>query len=171
MNGKSDKNHVIRLRGPWEVEPVARFVESGLGNRREETDGLPAGGKTPVPGDWGQLLGADFLGRVRYTRGFNLPTNLGPQERVWLVFDGVNERAQVALNGQPLGEFNHRDCPREFEITPLLLPHNRLTVEVCLGADTVQHDSAGEQPFGAGGLVGEVRLEIGPNPSTISAHD
>ena len=151
MNRKADKNHVIRLRGPWEIEPLARFVEAGAGEHGEVTGDLPAGGKTLVPGDWAELLGADFLGRARYTRRFNCPTNLDPHERVWLVFDGVNEEAQVTLNGQPLGQFTAGQCPHPFEITRLLVPHNVLVVEVC-------RRTASDH---CGGLVGEVRLEIG----------
>ena len=151
MNRKDGKNHVIRLRGPWEIEPLARFVEAGSGEQREVTSDLPAGGKMQVPSDWAELLGADFLGRARYTRRFNCPTNLDPHECVWLVFDGVNEEARVTLNGQPLGRFTDRDCPHELEITRLLVPHNLLVVEVCLR--TASDD--------CGGLVGEVRLAIG----------
>ena len=76
--------HIIRLRGPWELQALARFVPLGGGKHREETHDLPAAGKVTVPGDWGELLGADFVGRARYTRRFNCPTNLGPDERVWL---------------------------------------------------------------------------------------
>jgi beta-mannosidase len=104
--------HAIRLRGPWECEP----------------------------------LGA---GRARSTRRFNCPTNLEPHERVWLVFDGFDSDAEVTLNGQPLGRFAAGDCPREFEITSLLEPHNVVSVEASRRAD------------GAGSLAGEVRLEIG----------
>lgn len=151
MNGKAGKRHVIRLRGPWEIEPLVRFEHSAAGEHREETADLPAGGKTLVPGDWGHLLGANFLGRARYTRRFNCPTNLDPHERVWLVFDGVSDEAQVSLNGQPLGGFAAHDCPHEYEITPLLVAHNMLSVEVCLRTASDHR----------GGLVGEVRLEIG----------
>ena len=96
--------HIIRLRGPWELEPLARFV-AGVGDEfREETHYLPPGGKVSVPGDWGELLGPDFIGRVRYTRRFNCPTNLASDERVWLALDGVDSRADVALNGRPIGQ-------------------------------------------------------------------
>jgi beta-galactosidase/beta-glucuronidase len=154
--------HVIRLRGPWDYEPVARFVTTPSGEEREETDGLPHGGKASMPRDWGAELGERFQGRVRYTRRFNCPTNLEPLERVWLVFDGIDHEARVALNEQPLGEL--RGCleAHRIEITPVLLPHNVLSVEVSL-RPAVFADSAarGNRAGRSGGLFGEVRLEIG----------
>ncbi|MEX0677321.1 MAG: hypothetical protein WD063_09610 [Pirellulales bacterium] len=152
--------HVIRLRGPWELEPLVRYVDAG-GGHREETADLPHGGKTRVPGDWAELLGADFLGRVRYTRRFNCPTNLDAHQRVWLVLEGVDHDAELLLNNQPLGPM--RGCAaKRFDITPLLISHNELWIDVSLAADAFHDAEArGERAGHAGGLVGEVRLEIG----------
>lgn len=141
--------HVIRLAGPWELDPLARFVPSGPTTFREETHDLPPGGKTQVPGDWTAALGDDFRGRVRYTRRFNCPTNLDASERVWLVCDGVAGTAQIALNGQPIFALKASGRAGSCDVTPHLLPHNALTVEVSA------------PPGGpAGGITGEVRLEI-----------
>jgi hypothetical protein len=123
--------HVIRLRGPWNYEAVARSLES------------------------------DRSG-VRCTRRFNCPTNLDPLERVWLVFDGLEREARVTLNDQPLGELGSPAPLHELEITPVLLEHNVLAVEVSLRPEELADiEVRGRRAGGAGGLFGEVRLEIG----------
>ncbi len=144
--------HVIRLRGPWELEPVARF---------DDARALPAGGRTRVPGDWSELLGRDFVGRARYRRRFNLPTNLEPDERVWLVVEAVDHQARLDLNGRPLAEMSTGAKAQRHDITPLLRLHNVLEIEVTLPAEAY-HDRQARGPRAgqSGGLVGEVRLEI-----------
>jgi beta-galactosidase/beta-glucuronidase len=151
--------HVIRLRGPWHVEALARDLD-GQGDGPPRA--LPPASKTPVPGDWSAALGADFLGTARYTRHFNRPTNLGPHERVWLVLEGVDDAARVALNGRQIGQA--RGCQRatRIDITSALEMHNTLTVDVSLARaafndPALRADRAGQ----SGGLIGEVRLEIG----------
>jgi hypothetical protein len=160
--------HIIRLRGPWELEPLARYVAGG-DPLCEETRDLPAGGRVSVPGDWGELLGTDFIGRVRYTRRFNCPTNLGHGQRVWLALDGADPRADVVLNGRPIGQVDGYQATTRFDITAAIQPHNGLTVEVCMPG-AVFHDDAcrpgrAGQP---GGLIGEVRLEIGASQQNES---
>jgi beta-galactosidase/beta-glucuronidase len=152
--------HIIHLRGPWELVPLVRYVNVN-GQWREATDDLPAGGRTQVPGDWADLLGADFLGRARYTRRFNCPTNLDSHERVWLALEGVDYEAAILLNDRPLGRTRGTASVHRVDITDWLAPHNLLAVDVELPA-AVRDD---EQARGArcgkpGGLVGEVRLEI-----------
>ena len=152
--------HVIRLRGPWEIEPLARYVNVG-GAWREETDGLPKGGRTQVPGDWADLLGADFLGRARYTRHFNCPTNLDSHERVWLALEGVDHEGAIVLNDRPLGRTRGTASVHRVDVTALLAPHNLLMIEVDLPAAVRDDEQArGDRCGKPGGLVGEVRLEI-----------
>ena len=154
--------HVIRLRGPWEYEPLEQFASTDEGQRASSTADLPPGGKVQMSSDWSATLGADFLGRVRFTRHFNLPTNLEPAERVWLVFDGVDHSASVTLNGEPLGTLAGMQT-RRVDITGRLALRNRLEVEVSLAltefADTAARGDRAGKP---GGLTGEVRLEIEP---------
>ena len=156
--------HVIRLRGPWEYEPLARTFVAADGTRREIADDLPSAGRVHLPADWGQSLGADFRGRVRYTRRFGLPTNLEAHEDVWLVVDGVDYFGTVAINGQALGEVVGFQTPREFEIRNLLADRNFLTLDVELPLyEDGQHSAAIERPGREdlpGGPIGEVRLEI-----------
>ncbi len=154
--------HVIRLRGPWEYEPLARTFIAADGTRTENCENLPAPGRQHMPADWGQTLGADFRGRVRYTRRFGLPTNLEPHEQVWLVIDGIDYFGKVALNDEVLGELVGYEAPREFEITAKLRERNLLTLEVELPA----YAEGASVPFRPGrtnlpgGLIGEVRLEV-----------
>jgi len=143
--------HRIRLRGPWEHEPV-----SG-------PEPLPAPGRMTMPCRWkdGGLPG--FAGTVRFRRHFGYPGRLDAFERVWLTFAGLTGTAHIRLNGQDLGVL--ADEAGEFEITSLLQNRNILEVEV-------------EGPEGSG-LWGEVALEIRcsaflrglrasrPSPSTI----
>ncbi len=154
--------HIIRLRGPWEFEPLAWVTIDAAGGRHESRESLPPAGRVHLPADWGAALGGGFRGRVRYTRRFNLPTNLGPAETVWLVIEGVDSFGRLSLNGTPLGKMAGLEQIAEFEITQLMQPRNLLEFEVELPA--YESPSAGP-PRGAreglpGGPVGEVDLEI-----------
>ena len=170
-----EQPHVIRLRGPWELQPLERDPPPG----DSETKGSGViSEKTPdpfvvrvtVPGDWGESLGGDFCGRARYQRRFNRPTNLTSAERVWLVLEAVDYQADLTLNGHPLGAMRSLQ-PARFDITAALELSNLLTVDVSLPAtvfadSTLRRTRAG-QP---GGLIGEVRLEIGPSEAGPRVH-
>jgi hypothetical protein len=128
--------HRIRLRGPWECEPL------------ESADGLvPPASRVTMPCHWGESGLSGFAGRVRYRRRFGYPGRLDDTERVWLTFSGATERADVSLNGVVLGSSERAGEPFEFEATALLRERNELVVEV-----------TGAGP--AAGLWGEVALEI-----------
>ena len=86
--------HTIRLRGPWQLEPVFRYVLRADGGYDRLADGLPAAARMQVPADWSAALGGDFLGRVRYVRTFNSPPGLQPDERVWLVVEPQRSAAR-----------------------------------------------------------------------------
>jgi hypothetical protein len=104
--------HRIRLRGPWQVRPHA--------------DGVPAGRMT-VPGTLRDGGWAGFAGRVSFYRRFGRPSNLGPKETVWLVFDRVVGQAVVRLNDEILGPV---DTTGSFEVTERLATRNILEVIV-----------------------------------------
>jgi len=152
--------HIIRLRGPWQLEPLARYVEQPHGYDRQSAD-LPAGGRATMPADWCATCGQDFLGVVRYRRSFQKPTGLAPGERVWLVVEPPRSLASVFLAEQPLGEVHCGGPVGRFDITPLLADGNALVIEVehpALDEDGSPTDeNTAAEP---GGLVGEVRLEI-----------
>jgi hypothetical protein len=94
--------HRIRLRGPWDCEPLGRVT---------------------MPCRW------DFAGRVRCRRRFGYPGRIDDYERVWLTFAGVKGTTKVWLNGQLLGR-HEGPWPFELEVTRLLRPRNQLVVEV-----------------------------------------
>src|SRR5438876_11024114 len=130
--------HRIRLRGPWEYEPLARW--------EGQTGDLPPAGRMVLPCRWQEGGLGDFAGRVRFRRRFGYPGRIDSHERVWLTFEGVDAVADVSLNGHILGRHEGASEPFEFEVTSLLRPRNELTVEV---------ESAEN-----GGLWGEVAMEI-----------
>jgi hypothetical protein len=134
--------HIIRLRGPWQYEVIEQIAPAAP---------LAAlAGKQQQPADWGEILGADFRGTVRYRRVFHEPTGLEAGQGVWLVVTAVRSHAKVELDGQRLGE-SCGDEPAEFPIAGRLRPTCELVI-------TVTHDLASDsQP---GGLVGEVHLAI-----------
>lgn len=161
--------HCIRLRGPWDYQPLVRFLPESGGRSQPTTDRLPPGGTIHLPADWGDVLGVDFRGTVEFTRTFHKPTGLSPTSHVWLLVDEVDWHAVVTLNGRLLGELvasgesaaEGNYCPARFDITADLLPLNRLAIKVtaprlCEGVPIDRPGREG-QP---GGLIGLVRLEI-----------
>lgn len=129
--------HRIRLRGPWECEPLTRTEASPLPLRRTMT----------MPCRWAEGGLGDFAGRVRFRRRFGFPGRLDAFERVWLTFGGADSTAEVWLNGHCLGRHEGGAEPFEFEVTSRLAVRNELIVDV-------------EGPAGRGGLWGEVALEV-----------
>jgi Glycosyl hydrolases family 2, sugar binding domain len=131
--------HRIRLRGPWECEPLARAG-------RAAPEPLPAPCRMALPCRWSTGGLRDFAGRVRFRRRFGYPGRLDATDHVWLTFAGAEGVAEVWLNGQWLGR-HQGEGPFEFEVTPLLQARNELVVEV---------ESATEH----GGIWGEVAMEV-----------
>jgi beta-galactosidase/beta-glucuronidase len=127
--------HTIRLHGPWDFQPLGA------------ADDLSLAGRIVIPADWSESLGADFRGRVRYTRHFHRPTGLDEGQRVYLSIDGVVRSGIVSLNGETLGAVEATGGPFRFDVTDRLALRNALVIEV----------ESLEQP---GGLTGGVRLEI-----------
>ena len=156
--------HVIRLRGPWHYQALARTVLLRDGLTAQEPGDLPPPGRTSMPSDWGDSLGSDFRGQVRYTRTFHRPTGLDKGQRVAVTLQQVDAWGRVWLNGHLLGEIPPAACETRFEVTDQLLERNELTVEVELPRVTPDSPPLARPAQRAGkpgGLVGEVRLEIG----------
>jgi hypothetical protein len=163
--------HSIRLRGPWEYQPLIRFVPLASGQMQATTDDLPPGGRIHLPADWGEALGRNFQGTVRFTRRFNRPTGLDRGSRVWLVIDDIDWQAAAALNDRLCGEVissgasevsDAQRCPARFDITAELLPQNLLSIAVSspmLSADGFPLPRPGREGM-PGGLFGVVRLDI-----------
>ncbi|MCA9205923.1 MAG: hypothetical protein KDA59_22875 [Planctomycetales bacterium] len=169
MNGPTnDRLHTIRLRGPWQYEPLARTVWTADGESAELTDGssehaaLPPAGRVTMPCDWSESLGTDFRGRVRFIRYFNRPTGLDSATRVYLAIDEVDAMAEVQLNGHKLGQIRGADGTWRSEVTPILETRNAL--EIVVDLPSLSQTSAPlprpRDAHLAGGVTGEVRLEI-----------
>jgi len=150
--------HVIRLRGPWTCEPIA--ANRSAGQHASPETNLPVSGKADGP-DWTKTLGANFRGRVRFTRPFNCPTNIGPDERVRLACDGADARATLTLNGDIVLELDG-SLARSCDITDALKTHNVLVAEVELRPDGEEPHRPVDRHGLGGGILGDVRLEIGP---------
>ena len=157
-------SHVIRLRGPWHNQVLSRTVLLDDGSTEIESGDLPPPGRARMPCDWGESLGPDFRGQVRYTRHFHRPTGLDQGQTVALAVEQVDAWAHVTLNGHFLGELRAETGLGRFDVTEMLLERNELIVAVELprltAGSALVSRPAGREGM-PGGLVGEVRLEIG----------
>lgn len=140
--------HRIRLKGPWEYE-----WRPALQNRAPQPAELdfPPKGRVQMPADWSDLFG-DVGGRSAFRRHFQKPTNLDPEEKVWIVCDGVGGKGRALLNDRDLGSIAAQQSTARFEITPLLQPRNEIVVELEFDPQA----EAGQR----GGLWGAVVIEI-----------
>ena len=107
--------HRIRLRGPWQCEPLGE---------------LPAR-RITMPCNWADAGLAGFRGLARFARRFGYPGRIDEDEQVWLTCAGCTGCREIHLNGTLLPRFSA-------EITSLLRPRNQL--EVLIEGDT---DAAG----------------------------
>src|SRR5438128_996759 len=75
--------HHIRLRGPWECEPLIRAVRRPDGAVQTLSGPVPPARRVRMPCHWltGDL--ADFTGRVRFRRRFGYPGQIDAHARVW----------------------------------------------------------------------------------------
>lgn len=154
--------HVIQLRGVWEYRPLARAVRLPDGSLGETTETLPPPGRLRRLADWGRTLGADFCGRVLFTRRFGQPTGLAPGDRVDLVLEHVAACRAATLNGAPVGPLlPDQECAR-WDITARLQRRNELAVVVewSTAASSSPRPSDLAQAAFRGGPLGDVRLEI-----------
>lgn len=104
--------HRIRLRGPWDVEPLSPAMPA---LRVSLPTTLRNGGL------------AGYAGLVRFVRRFGRPTNLSVGDTVWLVFEGVSGAAEVHLNDRDLGRVVGTG---RFEVGDLLAERNAIAVTV-----------------------------------------
>jgi beta-galactosidase/beta-glucuronidase len=139
--------HRIRLRGPWECEPLAQFVIRADGRKEILTTNLPARRRMTMPCRWSEGGLEDFAGRIRFRRHFGYPGRIDENEQVWLTFAGVEGTSEIWLNGQFLSRHEGHVNSFEFDVTKVLQDRNDLRVEV-------------ESDTTAGGLYGEVAMEI-----------
>jgi hypothetical protein len=147
--------HIIRLRKPWSCQVQATMRDGIL----TSVEALPQ--TVDVPGDWSPVADASFRGTVQYTRTFNRPTGIEVRTRVVLCLELVDGRADVTLNGEPVGVACWPDLPRRFEIKEQLAIRNELVVAVSLLDEPEPTPRPPSRGAGdPGGLIGDVRLEI-----------
>jgi hypothetical protein len=139
---------------------MVRFVAHRDGSFEAAADDLPTTTRATMPADWSETFGAGFLGRVRYVRSFQTPTGLEPGDKVWLVVEPPRSFGVVCLSDHPLGTVQSDRPAGRFDITSLLAERNLLEVFVEHPALDDGRPLAGSDVRIAGGLVGEVRLEI-----------
>lgn len=132
--------HRIRLRGPWECEPLKRRDFPPVPGEEP----LPTPCRMTMPCHWNRGGLPGFTGRVRFRRSFGYPGRLDDYERVWLTFAGIGGEAEAVLNDRPLGRIATGSA---IEIASFLRQRNELVIEI---------DGTAEQ----GGLWGEVALEV-----------
>lgn len=127
--------HRIRLRGPWLLEPA---------------DGQDLPGRTiRLPLQWAELVECGAR-RVRLSRRFHRPTNLGPQDQVAVIIQDLPAEAQVGLNGTILAQQISTPTKESVFRMPRLEPTNLLSIEFEVGT----RSAAGA------GVWGEVALCI-----------
>lgn len=102
--------HRIRLRGPWECEPIAG----------------PPPRRVFMPGGWLAAGLGDFRGAALFTRKFGYPGRIDDGEHVWLTCDGCTGCREVRLNGHVLTQDHVNSFA--FDVTALLGPRNQLGV-------------------------------------------
>jgi hypothetical protein len=155
--------HYIRLRGPWNYQPVACWLRAANGDWQLSPTDLPIAGVISLPSRWeGTLQG--FVGSVVLTRRFRCPEAVAAAKRVWLGIEDLSGSASVELNGERVGELagieaapenGVQKCPVRFEISQLLRPRNVLAITVTTPAPISTERQSGH--------LGLVRLEIESN--------
>ena len=128
--------HIIRLRGPWEFEPL-----SG--------EHAPPPGRIVIPCAWTESVLGSFRGTVRFRRRFHWPATLTEQERLLLHFTEIDGRATFKFNGQEL-DVREGD-PLSWDITKLVQPRNDLIAEL---------EYQGAATATGGGIVRDVELHV-----------
>ncbi len=141
--------HTIRLRGPWLYEVIERFDGEG------DSLGTATSGRIKLPCDWGKPPWGDFFGRARFTRTFNWPEPLEPNERLALVFEVGNACVSAELNGQTLLQFGDINKPVRVDVTDRIKINNRLAIDV-----RRVNPKARDDPSSSPAFIREVYLEV-----------
>ena len=133
MDWEPHDRHWIRLRGPWEVSWL---------------DGSRTPSRTvKLPADWTQLFG-EQPGTARFVRRFQAPARLDADERVCVTLLDAGGEVCCRINDVPvdplplpLGDpscWPHERC-LSFDVTALLQPTNRLTLDITVDAAPLPH--------------------------------
>jgi hypothetical protein len=124
--------HRIRLRGPWECEPIGPDA--------------PRPRRVTMPCGWDAAGLTEYRGTARFSRKFGYPGKADREiEHFWLICDTCIGCRAIHLNDQLLSSESRASFA--FDVTPLIQDRNRLDVLIDGGCD-------------GAGLWGEVVLEI-----------
>jgi len=133
---KRGRMGLLPLNGFWDfkIDPEDRGEDEGFpeGFERDYVLAVPASWNEQVP----SLM--NYMGVAWYARRFRIPERFDSL-RAWLVFNGVNYRARVWLNGHLLGEHEggftsfRLEAPVEYESENLLV----VKVDNRLAPDTI----------------------------------
>jgi hypothetical protein len=161
--------HRIRLRGPWEFEPLWQWVRGEHGSWQQNQADLPPGGTFTAPRRWSDVLGPDFRGCVRLTRRFHRPTGLETESKLWLVVGDLiwpteirlGERSIAWINpGGDAGDSPSKE-PARVEIERIVASENKLTALVTAPPISAGHGTTiSEASASPLDWLGQVWLEI-----------
>lgn len=149
---RTEPAHRMHLKGPWFYE----WLDGPRGPKSEEDEDatldspLLPDSRIRMPASMAESFG-EVSGRVVFRRRFQRPTNLDDNERVHIAFDGIGGRADIAVNGQSLGNVENNSETVSFDMTSLLEKSNELTVDLTISWDVDQRP---------GGLYEPVAIEI-----------
>jgi len=161
--------HRIRLRGPWNIEPLWRWVPGDQASWQQSSTDLPPGGTFTAPQRWSNVLGPDFRGSAKLSRRFHRPTGLEPDSKLWLVVGDLAWPTEIRLNEQPIASINSgresgEEPPQESlrsEIGRLVEPQNMLILLVTAPPISAGHaPPLGEESDCPFNWLGQVWLEI-----------
>lgn len=149
---RTEPAHRMHLKGPWKYEWLEGPHGSGPTQDEDATLDSPllTDSRVRMPSSLLESFGK-VSGRVLFSRRFQRPTNLDDNERVHIAFDGIGGRAEIAVNGNSLGNLENNSETVSFDMTPLLEASNELTVELTM---------SWEDDHSPGGLFEPVALEI-----------
>ena len=126
--GAKMTEHRIRLRGPWLLEPTSPSETPARTVR--------------LPIRWGELVESG-ASRVRLSRRFHSPTNLGPEDQVSVVVNELPARSTgLPQRGEPRAACGSRRLGDSVFPTPRLQPNNLLTVEFDVSTRSAASDGA-----------------------------
>lgn len=126
--------HRMHLKGPWQFEWLSGpFDQDGRPITPVANDPgvLMSDSRIRMPASWQSAFGI-VCGTAKFSRRFHKPTNLDPNERVHIAFDGIRGKAKFALNGSSI---EAQGDASSFDVTERLVPSNLLTVEITVDAE------------------------------------
>jgi beta-glucuronidase len=141
----------VNLSGVWEFALDA----DNIGEKKGWHEGLPSSRPIAVPGSWNEQYQDTmfYMGTAWYQTDFHIPPEWRGK-RVMLRFGAAGYKAQVWLDGEPLGEHEGSALPFEFDITGHVTPGGKyrlvLRIDNRLGRKTIPPGEPEEADAGAG---------------------